>query len=224
MTPASELKMDSAGSVSAWIGQLKAGEESALAKLHRRYWPALIGLARKRLGQVALRAADEEDVAQEAFWAFYQTVKSGQLPRLENRHHLLALLSHIIACRAANHINRELGTQKRGSGRVRDEAALQVLFHDSSGRGLDQTPDRHGTPLEEVMLQDCYRRFVTDLPVALRAYAEWYLIGVSHAEIAQRLDCSRRTVARKIALVLRKWQEMAACSLAESTEEGAHDS
>jgi RNA polymerase sigma factor (sigma-70 family) len=212
--------MHSVGSVSAWIGQLKAGEEPALAQLHRRYWPALVGLARKRLGQIAVRAADEEDVAQEAFWAFYQAVKAGRVPRLENRHHLLALLSHIISCRAANHINRELGTQKRGAGRVRDEAGVQELLKMSAGRGLDHMPDRHGTPLEEVVLQDCYRRFVTELPVGLREYAEWYLVGFNHAEIAQQLDCTRRTVDRKIALVLRKWREMAVSSLAEPIEKG----
>jgi hypothetical protein len=58
--------MSSIGSVTAWIAQLNAGEDTALAKLHARYWPFLVGLAPKRLLGVPGRATDEENEARRA--------------------------------------------------------------------------------------------------------------------------------------------------------------
>src|SRR5438552_9644576 len=106
--------MSSSGSVSAWIAELQAGEESALVKLHARYWPWLVGLARKKMKGARLPVADEEDVAQEAFWSFYRRFKAGAAPRLANRQDFLALVTTITACKAINQIQHEVGVQKRG--------------------------------------------------------------------------------------------------------------
>jgi RNA polymerase sigma factor (sigma-70 family) len=203
-----------AGSVSAWIGQLKAGEESALGKLHERYWPALVEMARKQLKGAPGRAADEEDVAQEAFWGFYQSLKAGRLPRLGNRHDLLALLTHIVACKAFNQIKHEIGRQKRGGGQVRDEAALECLVgsvtHPSA---LGSCEGRERTPFEQAVLNDSYREYVDGLPDNLRGFAELYLAGYTNKETAAQMGCSLRSAERKIALVLEKWRALAADSV-----------
>jgi hypothetical protein len=52
--------VSSSGSVSHWIGQLKAGEHAAAQELWDRYFQRLVGLARKMLQGTSLRAADEE--------------------------------------------------------------------------------------------------------------------------------------------------------------------
>jgi RNA polymerase sigma factor (sigma-70 family) len=203
--------MTSRGSVSAWIGQLKAGEDAALAKLHERYWPRLVSLARRKLLGTPRRAADEEDVAQEAFWDFYRSLQAGRIPRLSNRHDLMALLTHLVACRGANQIKREVGVLKRGAGRLCDEAALDGARQG----GLRDAPAAGHSPLEQALLHDCYRRYVDGLSDNLREFAELYLAGCTHKEIAARLGCVERTVERKMALILRKWQEMAVESLNE---------
>jgi DNA-directed RNA polymerase specialized sigma24 family protein len=206
--------MSSIGSVTRWIEQLKAGEEAALGELHKRYWPFLVELARRKLGAAPRRATDEEDVAQQAFWGFYQTLKAGRLPRLANRYDLLALLTHITACQAINQIKHEVAVQKRGGGRVRDEAMLHPSADSSEpGRGLDAVPDPGTTPAEQAMLHDCYDHYVNALPEHLRPFAELCLAGCTHHQIADQLGCTERTVDRKMVLIMAKWQRMTADSM-----------
>lgn len=195
--------MSSGDSVTAWIGQLRAGEEAALGKLHARYWPALVALARRKLRGVPGRAADEEDVAQEAFWGFYRSLKAGRLPRLDSRHDLLALLTHIIACKAVNQIKHEVGTRKRGGPEA-------LAGHPPPEGGSEAPADGGITPLDQAALNDLYRHYVDGLPDSLRAFAEPYLAGCTHQETADRLGCSLRTVERKVALILGRWRATAA--------------
>jgi RNA polymerase sigma factor (sigma-70 family) len=214
--------MSSGGSVTAWIGQLEAGDEDALKKLLGRYWNCLVARARQRLKGVGGQA-DEEDVAQEAVWSFYRRLKAGDHFRLNSRHDLLALLTHIIACKAANQIDHECRA-KRGGGRVRGESALAILAGSTAaGHGLDQAAGAEPSPLEQALLEDCYRHYLDGLPDKLRAFAELHLAGCTHKEIAARTGCVERTVERKLALVLRKWQEMAAESVNEDLSVPAGD-
>ncbi len=208
--------MSSSGSVTAWIRQLEAGEESVLIQLHGRYWPRLVTLARRELKGVPARASDEEDVAQAAFWSFCHGLKDGQRFQLRNRHELWALLTHIVACKAVNQIQHEIGVQKRGGGRVQGESALDALASGSGQRrGLEQAAGDEPTPLEQVLLRDSYRHFIGGLAENLRDFAELHLAGCTHREIAVRKGCVVRTVERKMALVFHRWQEMAAESLGE---------
>lgn len=192
--------MSSSGSVSAWIAQLQAGEDGSLAKLHARYWPWLVGMARQKMKGARLRVADEEDVAQEAFWSFYHRLRAGGFPRLANRQDFLALVTTITACKAINQIQHEVGVRKRGGGLIQTETEFVSLLDVSDGR----------SPEEEAILADSYRFFVEGLPAKLQAFAELYLAGCTHREIAERLECGLRTVERKVALILAKWQEMGA--------------
>ncbi len=208
--------MTSGGSVSAWIGQLKAGDEAALEKLHHRLWPLLVRIARKKLGAAPRRAADEEDVAQQAFWGFYRSVRAGRAPRLENRYDVLALLTHIVGCQAVNQIKHELAVRKRGAGRVLGESVLNASAAargDGRGRGLEQVESPDITPEEEALLSDSYRHYVEALPEHVREFARQYLAGLTHREIAERMSCTERTVDRKVALILARWRRMASESI-----------
>jgi DNA-directed RNA polymerase specialized sigma24 family protein len=169
----------------------------SLAKLHQRYWLHLVALARKQLKGVPARTADEEDVALDAFWSFYRSLKAGQVPRLANRQDLLALLTHIVACKAVNQIQHDFA-QKRGGNLVQSSSVLDSL-----------AADKDPTPLEQLVLRDCYQHYLNNLSAKLRPFAELYLAGCTHKEIAQRLGCVERTVERKLPYILAKWQQLA---------------
>ena len=148
--------MPHGGSVTQLIGRLKAGDEAALAELHRRCWPLLLSLARDRLAGAPCRAADEEDVAQESFWAFCRNLQEDRIPRLENRQDLFALLIAITWRRAARQV-RDESRDKRGSGKVRGESAFDDLAGgDSDARGLEMVEDSGDPPDAEIVLRDLY--------------------------------------------------------------------
>jgi RNA polymerase sigma factor (sigma-70 family) len=197
--------MSAGGSVTAWIQQLKKGEEAALEKLHARYWRSLVAMARTRLKGTPSRARDEEDVAQDAFWSFYRSLKTGQIPRLDSRDDLLAFLTHIIACRAANQIHHEVGVKKRNAAAVKGESALEELSDAAAP-----------SPLEQALLNDCYEHYLNKLPENHRNFAELWLAGYTHKEIAEHQGCVERTVERKIDRILADWRELAIASMDEN--------
>lgn len=191
---------EATGSVSMLIARLKDGDESALARLHQRYWPALVNLGRVKLRGAPIRAADEEDVAQKAFVGFYDSVRNNRVPDLSNRHELLALLSHIVACKALNEIKREMA-QKRGGGQPRSDLLLGALATEES------------SPAHQAILNDSYQYYLTSLPESLRAVAARNLAGMTNREISDELGVSERTVERKMALLKTRWQSLARDSI-----------
>ena len=195
------------GSVSQLIAEAKVGDEAALAKLHQRYWPALVGIAVGKLKGATIRDRDAEDVAQTAFISFYETLKCERVPHLTNRHQLLALLTHIVACKAVNEIKHAV-TQKEGGGKVRNASPIVMLAEQ----------DGH-SPLEGLILKDCYEFYIGKLPAKLRPFAELHLAGFTNAEIAQRMNCVRRTVDRKLAVLRMRWQQLASDSLNRDVNE-----
>ncbi len=133
----------------------------------------------------------------EAVWGSYRSLRAGRLPCLKNRNDLLALLTHITACKAINYLDRELGTKKRGLGHAPEPTPLESLVQ-----------ERERNPLEDAALNDCYRQYLDGLPPNLREFGVLYLAGFTQQEIAERLGCVERTVQRKLPLVLRRWQAM----------------
>ena len=145
---------------------------------------------------------DEEDIVQSAFVDFYRAFQEGRL-ELENRENLLALLTTIIGFKAVNHVKRQLAG-KRGGGRVQTGSVLDFVTGD---------PERD--PVDATILADCYDHFVESLSESLRPFAELYLAGYTHEEIAQQMGCVTRTSERKVALAKEQWRKMAKQTLQE---------
>lgn len=187
--------MASKGSITCCIGQLKQGDQEAARVLWQRYFYQVVGLARKKLGGVPRRAADEEDVAVSAMGSFFRGAKEGQFSRLEDRDDLWCLLGAITAHKAIDLAHHE-GAQKRGCGGVEPRPDLDQVI----GPGL--TPELAAQVAEE--FQRRLDRLSTD---ELRAVALWSMDGYTNDEIAAKLNCVRRTVERKLERIRAEWQE-----------------
>jgi RNA polymerase sigma factor (sigma-70 family) len=202
----SEACMSSPGSVSRWIAALKEGDPAAAQPLWERYYRQLVALARKKLRSTRGRTADEEDVVQNAFHSFFRAVGEGRFPRLDDRDSLWRLLVVITANKALRQLAHD-HRQKRGGGTTTtsmgiypigpgDDAALVQFMGD------EPSPDFAAQVAEE------YRRLLDQLgDDSLRQVAVWKMEGYTNDEIAEKLACSRRTVARKLDAIRILWSE-----------------
>jgi DNA-directed RNA polymerase specialized sigma24 family protein len=197
--------MRSPGSVSHLIAALKAGDSTAAQPLWGRYHRRLVALARKKLQPARLRAADEEDVVQNAFHSFFRAAAQGRFPDLDDRDSLWRLLVVITANKAVRQLNHE-NRQKRGgtpAGRLGiytirpdDEAALLQVVGD------EPTPDFAAQVTEQ-----CQRLLELLGDETLRQVAVWKMEGYINEDIAAKLACSRRTVARKLETIRIIWSK-----------------
>src|SRR5271165_4119963 len=123
------------GSVTGWLGNLKEGDQAAAQPLWERYFSRLVVVARGKLRKLRRTTADEdeEDAAISAFNSFCAGAAQGKFPQLADRDDLWKLLVVITARKAMAQASRQ-GRQKRGGGRIVDEA---LLFGGGSGEGAD---------------------------------------------------------------------------------------
>jgi DNA-directed RNA polymerase specialized sigma24 family protein len=190
--------MPSDGSVTHWIGQLKAGEEAAAQPLWQGYFQRLVRLARKKLNGASRRVADEEDVALSAFDSFCRGAEHGRFPQLADRHDLWRLLV-VITARKALDLRKREQTLKRGGvapDTARSEAELEEVV------GTEPTPAFAAEVAEEC------RRLLDRLGDAgLRSLALLKMESYTNEEIAGQLHCALATVERRLRLIRGKWKK-----------------
>ncbi|MDR3622550.1 MAG: ECF-type sigma factor [Paludisphaera borealis] len=188
------------GSVTHWLGDLKVGDMAAAQPLWERYFGQLVVLARAKLRRLPRSGAeqDEEDAALSAFNSFCAGAARGKFPKLDDREDLWKLLVVITARKAFAQAGRQRRL-KRGGGRIVEEA-------DSNAKGLDLVAGPEPTPEFAAMVAEEYRRLLDALEDdGLREVAVRRMEGYTCDEIADRLGCARRTVARRLDLIRQTW-------------------
>jgi DNA-directed RNA polymerase specialized sigma24 family protein len=191
------------GSVTGWIESLKAGDDFAAEKLWSRYFTALVRLARKRLRGAPRAAADEEDAALNAFDSFVRGAACGRYPRLDDRKDLWRLLVVITERKAIDQAQHER-RQKRGEGKL---DRLQPRNGEVDRRGdVSHVAGPMPTPEFAALVADEYRSLFARLrDGSLREIARLRMEGYTNNDVADRLRCSPRTVARKVEIIRRTW-------------------
>jgi DNA-directed RNA polymerase specialized sigma24 family protein len=199
------------GSVTRRIGDLKAGDGEAAAALWNRYFDRLVRLARKRLGGRAGGVEDEEDAALSAFESFCAGLARGRFTELGDRDDLWKLLVVITARKAAAQLDRRRAL-KRGGGWTRlDPAHMGPEGGSECDLGLLAELVAHEpTPEFAAMVAEETRLLLGRLEDGeLRQIALDRMEGYTTPEIAERLGCARRTVARRLDLIRQIWSEEA---------------
>ncbi|WP_422928004.1 ECF-type sigma factor [Singulisphaera sp. PoT] len=191
--------MSTSRSITRCIDMLKRGDRAAAEKLWDAYVQRLVALARARIGGVARRAADEEDVALSAFDSFYRRAEGGQFTRLSDRDDLWQILVLITERKAIDLMRRE-GRQSRGEGKV-----LNLSEVEGNAAGvLDPGP----TPEFAAQVVDEFRKLLDLLGEdSLRRVALAKMEGYTNRQIAERLGCIEQTVERKLRSIRRIWTE-----------------
>ncbi len=197
------MTSENSNSVTVWIESLKAGDAAAAEQLWRRYFEALVHLARNRLRGAPRAVADEEDAALSAFDSFVRGAAGGRYPRLDDRDDLWRLLVVITERKALDQAQREC-RQKRGGGRV-ESLSGSVRAADSDA-DLACLAEGGPTPEFVALVADECRSLMGQLSdESLRQVARLRMEGYTNEEVADRLGCSLRSVARKLEIIRRTW-------------------
>ena len=189
-----------------WIARLSHGDERAARGLWEQYFTRLVLYARRKLERVPRRAVDEEDVALSAMYSFCRGMAAHRFDKVDDREDLWKLLVTITARKVCAHRRRE-HARKRGGGRVRGESAFErCQMGDEHARGIEAVLGEEPTPeLAAMVAEDCRRLLDLLGDESLRRVALYRLEGYSTEEIAEKLECVRRTVERKLERIEAKW-------------------
>ena len=198
--------MSAEGSITRWVTALKEGDAAAAQPLWERYHRRLVGLAREKLRGARRQIADEEDVVQSAFNSFFQGVAKGQFPQLGDRDNLWRLLVVITARKALDQLAAE-HAQRRGGGTISGQSRITTGAV-SEETAIDEMVGDEPTPEFAAQVAEQYQRLLDLLgDDTLRRVAVWKMEGLTTDEVAERLNCSRRTVARKLETIRIIWSE-----------------
>jgi DNA-directed RNA polymerase specialized sigma24 family protein len=184
------------GSVTRWLDQLRAGDSAAAGRLWDAYFRRMVEVAGRVLGPAPRRVADEEDAALSAFKSFCLGAQDGRFPQLSDRENLWPLLVALTSHKCVDLI-RHANRKKRGGG-------APAVAED-----FEQIISREPTPEFVAQLADLLDHLLARLDrrgdPTLRQVAAWKLEGESTDAIAGRLDCSRKSVERKVSHIARIW-------------------
>lgn len=193
--------MDADDSVTRWIGRLETGDQEAARRLWERYFHSLVRLARQRLRHVPRQVSDEEDVALSAFHAFCHALSDKRMPAVRDRDDLWRILALIVVGKSIDQRRRQFSL-KRGAG----EAILN--FDDLDPAQMEAIIGREPDPALAVELTEELQTLLNRLPDdQLQQMALRKLDGETNEEIAAHTGTSLRTVARRLTVIRRIWEQ-----------------
>ncbi len=182
--------------ITQWIRGAQARDEASEHGLWNHYFSRVVRLARSRMFALQASVYDEEDAAVSALRSVFRGIQGERFPELHDRNNLWRILVVVT--------NRKLRAQWR---------------RETAGRRSPQTadPDAEPVSLEEIIGREPTPEFVAEVMDETEAWLErladrtlqkilvMRLDGFTNDEIAAQLDCTTRTVERKMERIRLIW-------------------
>lgn len=168
------------------LAGVRSGEPEALGRFYDRYRPAIERIAARAIAPAMLRRFGAESVAHSAIRTFLRRVGTAEL-EVRDPDSLWQLLC-AIALNKVRENARFHGREKRRAARETSGAEAEDALAAAAA----------GDPSSEavVAFRDALERCLSTLDEEERRIVELRIAGRDHAEIAEALRCSRRTVRR----------------------------
>jgi len=199
--------MSSMGSITRLFNRLQLGDRAGVQQLLELYFRRLVGLARKKLGDLPRRAACEEDVALSAFDSFCRAAEQGRFPHLGDRDELWQLLV-LITARKVSDLRQHEGRDKRDWRRVHEAALGGGAESSGPGAAFSDLFSREPDPAFAAEVAEESRRLLDVLAdEELRQIALRKMEGFTNEEIAAQLDLALATVERRLRRIRKCWEK-----------------
>lgn len=190
--------------IQQWIAQLERGEPQASQQLWEAFYSKLVVQARRRLGGLPRREADEEDVALSAINSFIKAARNGRFPLLRDETDLWRLLV-VITSRKISAQRRRHFRVVNNQGKVRGESVFQGYDQDDGG-GIDACAGYLPTPLFSAQVAEECQALLDKLgDPELQDVARWKMEGYDNKEIGVKLGLSERGVQRRLTIIRKCW-------------------
>jgi RNA polymerase sigma factor (sigma-70 family) len=200
--------MEADASVTRLISLLRSDDAAvrgmAASLIWQRYFRDLLELARNRLDRRVRRREDEEDVLQSVFHSFCARQGRGEFD-LADRDDLWRLLV-TITLRKSRNTAKKHRRERRDVARELTETPAADDDTSCPRWALHEMDVAGPSPAEAALLSEALEQRLAALTdPELRQIALWRLEGFTNREVAEKLDCTDRSVERKLERIRRLW-------------------
>ncbi len=182
-------------SITEWIVATREGDNAAASELWNYYFHRLMRMARSKMSQIPRTTYDEEDVAISTFQVLCSKLREGRYPDLADRDELWQLMLKVLVRKILRRAEYEAALKRTSS--------LTKVIANSPAGPLINLADHRAVSHE---IGDECERLISRLDDPnLVQLVIWKLDGFTNDEIAIKMNRTRRTVQRMLALVRNLW-------------------
>jgi len=188
------------------IRKLLNGEHQSVERLWKTYFARMKSLVARRIGNSPRLIGHEEDIAMSAFGSFVRRAAEGQFPDLKDNDELWKLLKTIAIRKTNDHFKYHMAAKRGGKVWTNQQSDVE---NDAVHTDHVASDDPANCPEAPIDISDLFNHVLSILPDdAARDIVLLKLQGASVVVIAEMLECSTRTVQRKLKDIESIWMEL----------------